>query len=118
MLREYIPVLFLFGLSLAFAAMMVMMSNRIGARRPTPVKEEPYESGILPLGDTRQRFAVKYYVVAILFLVFDVEVVFLFAWGVVFRKLGWFGFLAIMIFLTLLIVGLVYEWKKGALDWD
>ncbi len=117
MLREYIPVLFLFGLSLMFAVMMVVMSHMVGPRRPTPVKAEPYESGIPPLGDTRERFAVKYYVTAVLFLLFDVEVVFLFTWGVVFRELGLSGFLAILIFLALLVAGLLYEWKKGALDW-
>lgn len=117
MLRDYVPILFLFGLSLLFGVMMIMMSHRFSPRRPTPIKGEPYESGIPPLGDTRERFAVKYYVVAILFLLFDVEVVFLFAWGAVFRQIGLYGFVAILVFLGLLIVGLIYEWKKGALDW-
>jgi NADH-quinone oxidoreductase subunit A len=118
MLREYIPVLMIFAVSLGVAALMVLGSHIFSAYRPTPVKSEPYESGIPPLGDTRERFAVKYYVVAMLFLVFDVEVVILFTWGVVFRQLGLFGFLAILIFLLLLVVGLVYEWKKGALEWN
>lgn len=118
MLREYVPVLILFGVSLLTAGLMVVGSQFLSALRPTPVKGEPYESGIRPLGDTRQRFAVKYYVVAMLFLVFDVEVVILFTWGAVSRELGLFGFMGILVFLALLIIGLVYEWKKGALEWE
>lgn len=117
-MREYVPVLILLGLSVAFAVMMVMMSDRLGPRRPTPIKSQPYESGIPPLGDARRRSAVKYYLVAMLFLLFDVEMIFLFAWGAVFRRLSLFGYLAILIFLFLLVVGLLYEWKKGALEWD
>lgn len=118
MQREYIPVLMIFAVSLGVAALMVLGSHIFSSYRRTPVKSEPYESGIIPLGDTRERFAVKYYVVAMLFLVFDVEVVILFTWGVVFRQLGLFGFLAILVFLLLLVVGLAYEWKKGALEWN
>lgn len=118
MLREYVPVLILFAVSLGTGILMVVGSQLVSTLRPTPVKGEPYESGIRPLGDTREGFAVKYYVVAILFLVFDVEVVILFAWGAVARDLGLLGFTAILIFLALLIIGLVYEWKKGALEWE
>ncbi len=118
MLREYVPVLILFGVSVVTALMMVVGSQVASTIRPTEVKGEPYESGIPPLGDTRERFAVKYYVVAVLFLLFDVEVVFLFAWGAVSRQLGTAGYLGILVFLGLLVIGLVYEWKKGALDWD
>ncbi|NNG16032.1 MAG: NAD(P)H-quinone oxidoreductase subunit 3 [Gemmatimonadales bacterium] len=118
MLREYVPVLMIFAVSLGVAVLMVVGSHIFSNYRPTPVKAQPYESGIPPIGDTRDRFAVKYYVVAMLFLLFDVEVVVLFTWSVVFRQLGLYGFLAILIFLMLLVVGLVYEWKKGALDWD
>lgn len=118
MLREYVPVLFLFALSIATGVMMVMMSLRIGPRRPTPVKAEPYESGMPPWGDARARFAVKYYVVALLFLLFDVEMVFMFTWAVVFRRLGLTSFIAILVFLLLLVVGLIYEWKKGGLEWE
>jgi NADH-quinone oxidoreductase subunit A len=118
MLREYVPVLILFGLSLVTCVVMVVGSQIFSNYRPTAVKGEPYESGIPALGDTRERFAIKYYVVAMLFLLFDVEVVILFTWGVVFRELGMFGYLAISVFLFLLIVGLLYEWKKGALDWE
>jgi NADH-quinone oxidoreductase subunit A len=118
MLREYVPVLMIFGASLAVAAIMLIGSQIFSTYRPTPVKGEPYESGIPALGDTRERFAVKYYLVAMLFLLFDVEVVILFTWGVVFRRLGLFGYLTILVFLILLVIGLLYEWKKGALEWD
>lgn len=118
MLREYIPVLILFGVSLLNAVLIVGVSHWLSTYRPTPVKAEPYESGIPPLGDTRERFSVKFYVVAMLFLLFDVEVVFLLAWGVVFREVGLFGYGAMLIFLFLLVVGLIYEWRQGALEWD
>ena len=116
--REYIPVLLLFAVSFINAVALVGLSHLVSTFRPTPFKRIPYESGIDPLGDTRERFAVKYYVVAMLFLLFDVEVVFLFTWGAVFNDLGVFGYLTIMIFLLLLVVGLVYEWRKGALEWE
>lgn len=118
MLQEYVPILMIFGLSLFTGALMVVGSHLLSTYRPTPAKAQPYESGMPPLGDTRERFAVKYYVVAMLFLLFDVEVVFLFTWGAVFRSLGMFGFVAILVFLALLVVGLLYEWRKGALEWD
>lgn len=118
MLREYVPVLMIFAVSLGAAALLVIGSHLFSHYRPTPVKRQPYESGIPAIGDTRERFAVKYYVVAMLFLLFDVEVVFLFTWGAVARRLGLFGYLAILVFLVLLIIGLLYEWKKGALEWE
>jgi NADH-quinone oxidoreductase subunit A len=118
MMREYVPVLMIFAMSLGAAAVMVIGSAIFSTYRRTSVKSEPYESGIPPIGDTRDRFAVKYFVVAMLFLLFDVEVVFLFTWGAVFRRLGLFGYVSIMIFLVLLIAGLLYEWRKGALEWD
>ncbi len=118
MLREYVPVLMIFGVSLGAAVFLVVGSHLVSTYRPTAVKGQPYESGMPPLGDARERFAVKYYVVAMLFLLFDVEVVFLFTWGAVFRRLGLFGYVAILVFLALLIVGLLYEWRKGALEWE
>lgn len=118
MLREYIPVLILFAVSLINAVALVVLSHLVSTYRPTPVKKVAYESGIEPLGDTRERIAIKFYVVAVLFLVFDLEVVYLFTWAAVFRRTGLGGFIAIMAFLAVLIVGLVYEWRKGALEWD
>src|SRR5690606_32151630 len=86
--------------------------------RPTPAKQDPYESGMIPLGTTRDRFSVKFYMVAILFIIFDIEVVFLVPWSVLFRQLGLFGFVEMLVFMAALLVGYVYVWKKGALQWD
>ncbi|HWK89958.1 MAG TPA: NADH-quinone oxidoreductase subunit A [Longimicrobium sp.] len=118
MLRPYIPVLLLLGISVVNAVFMVVLSSVLSPGKATKVKSAPYESGMVPLGGTRERFSVKFYVVAILFIVFDVETVFLLPWAVSFRALGVGGFVAAMIFIFILTVGLVYEWKKGALEWD
>jgi NADH-quinone oxidoreductase subunit A len=118
MLRPYIPVLILLGVSVAQAVGMVLLSTVLSPGRQTAVKAAPYESGMVPLGGTRERFSMKFYVVAILFIVFDVETVFLLPWAVEARALGWEGFAAAMIFIFILTVGLVYEWRKGALEWD
>lgn len=114
----YVPLLMLFGVSLLNAVALVVLSHLVSPTRPTPVKLEPYESGMMPLGDTRDRFSVKFYMVAILFIIFDIETVFLVPWGVLFRDLGLFGFVEMLIFIGVLLVGYVYVWKKGALEWD
>jgi NADH-quinone oxidoreductase subunit A len=118
MLRSYLPILILMGLSLAQAVVIVAASQLVSPTRPTAVKKAPYESGILPLGTAHERFSVKFYLVAILFIVFDLETVFLIPWAVAMRELGWSGFFAAAIFLTVLTVGLIYEWKRGGLRWD
>jgi NADH-quinone oxidoreductase subunit A len=118
MLQPYIPVLILLVLSVAQAIGMVVLSQVLSPGRATKSKSSPYESGMTPLGSTRERFSVKFYVVAILFIVFDVETVFLVPWAVVMREVGATGFAAAAIFIFILTVGLVYEWKKGALEWD
>lgn len=114
----YIPVLILMGLSLLNAVGIVVMSQLASPLRPTPVKSEPYESGMVPLGDTRERFSVKFYLVALLFIIFDIETIFLIPWGVMFRDLGVFGFAEMLVFIGVLLVGLIYVWKKGALEWE
>ncbi len=114
----YVPVLLLMGLSLINALALVVLSHVASPLRPTPVKVEPYESGMTPLGDTRERFSVKFYLVALLFIIFDIETIFLIPWGVLFRRLGVFGFVEMLVFIAVLLVGLVYVWKKGALEWD
>ncbi len=114
----YVPILILFGVSLANAVGIMALSHVAGPLRPTPVKAEPYESGMPPLGDTRERFSVKFYMVAILFIIFDIETVFLIPWGVLFRELGLFGFVEMLVFIGVLLVGFVYVWKKGALQWE
>jgi NADH-quinone oxidoreductase subunit A len=118
MLESYIPVLILLGISVLNAVGMALASHFLSPLRPTPIKSMPYESGMTPLGDTRERFSVKFYMVAILFIVFDLEVIFLVPWGVAMRALGWEGFVVALIFIVILTVGLIYEWKKGALEWD
>jgi NADH-quinone oxidoreductase subunit A len=114
----YLPLLLLFGVSVLNAVGMVAASHILNPRRPTPEKEMPYESGMIPLGDTRARFSVKFYMVAISFIVFDLETIFLIPWAVQMRQLGWSAFLAMSLFVAVLAVGLLYEWKKGGLEWD
>ncbi|CAN5659945.1 NADH-quinone oxidoreductase subunit A [soil metagenome] len=118
MSSAYLPVLMLFGVSVLNAVGMVVASQVLNPRRPTPEKDMPYESGMIPLGDTRARFSVKFYMVAISFIIFDLEAIFLIPWAVEMRALGWEGFIAVSIFMMVLVVGFVYEWKKGGLDWE
>ncbi len=118
----YAPLLILLGVSVANAIGMVLASHFagviFGVNRPTPQKGMPYESGMIPLGSTRERFSVKFYLVAISFIVFDLEAVFLIPWAVRMRELGWGPFVAVALFVVVLSAGLVYEWKKGGLEWD
>lgn len=114
---SYKPLVFVLLLAVAIPTAFILLSARLGPRRPGVVKLSPYESGILPRGTPEQRFPVKFYLVAVLFLLFDVEAVFLFPWAIRFRELGWFGFVEMTIFLAVLLLGLVYAWRKGALEW-
>ena len=114
----YVPILILLTVSVLNAVGMVALSHVVSPLRPTPAKRMPYESGMIPLGDTRERFSVKFYMVAILFIVFDIETIFLIPWAVVYRGLGLFGLIEMLVFIAILAVGLVYVWKKGALQWD
>ena len=118
MLNTYVPVLFLIGLAVCFAVFAVGASYLLGPRRTSSVKAAPYECGMITLGPTHQAIPIKYYIIAMLFLVFDLEVVFLYPWAVVFRKLGVFGFVEMMIFVVILLIGFIYVWKKGALEWE
>ena len=118
MLQSYVPILILLAISVVNAIGMIVASHFLGPLRPTAVKNSPYESGMIPLGSTRERFSIKFYLIAILFIVFDLETVFLIPWGVAFRGLGIFGFVEMLIFIGVLLVGLAYVWKKGALQWD
>jgi len=115
---SYVPLLILFGLSVVNAVGMAAASAILNPRRPTPQKDMPYESGMIPLGDTRERFSVKFYTVAISFIVFDLETIFLIPWAVKMRDLGWGGFIPVFLFVVVLSLGLLYEWKKGGLEWD
>ncbi len=118
MIQEYIPILLLTGFVITNGIGMLVVSHLVSPRRPTKLKGAPYESGMPPLGGARQRFSVKFYLIAMLFIVFDIEVVFLIPWGVAFRKLGLTGLLAMAIFIVVLEVGHAYAWKRGALEWD
>jgi NADH-quinone oxidoreductase subunit A len=134
MARAYLPVLLLLGFVVFNAIVMIGLSTLVVRRRPTPEKDTPYESGMPPLGDARERFSVKFYLVAVLFIIFDIETVFMIPWGAQFRELSCaaplvgglcptgqtslFGLMEMLVFIAILLVGFVYVWKKGALQWD
>ena len=118
MLINYLPILVLLVISTVLAAVVILISTFLGPRRPTPRKLQPYESGMTPLGSAQRRMPIKFYLVAVLFILFDVEIIFLYPWAVTFRQLGLFGFIEMVIFVAILLVGYVYAWKKGALEWD
>lgn len=117
-MREYLAVVLLAGFVIANGVMMIALSHMILKPRPTPVKESPYESGIPAIGTVRERFSVKFYLIAMLFIVFDIETVFLIPWGVAFRELGLFGLVEMAVFILILLVGYAYAWMRGALEWD
>jgi NADH-quinone oxidoreductase subunit A len=116
-LGQYLPILLLLVLAGAFAILSVLASRLLGPRRPTPAKLAPYECGIVPERVPRDRFPVKFYVVAMLFIVFDIETIFLFPWAVTFRQLGLFGLVEMAIFIGLVFVAYVYVWQRGGLEW-
>jgi NADH-quinone oxidoreductase subunit A len=119
MLSDYLPVLLLAGLATAFAAGSLLVSSLVGPKAPNPTKLAAYESGNVPQAKVAgSRFSVKFYMVAMLFLIFDVEAVFLYPWSVVFRSLGWFGLAQMGIFLGVLGVAFIYEIGRGGLEWD
>lgn len=117
-LLAYLPIALMFILGLVFAVAAMWMSWRIAPNNPTPEKLSPYECGIVPLQEPVQRFPVKFYLVAMLFVIFDVEIIFLFVWAVRMDEFGWAGIAAVGIFMLLLIETLGYVWKRGALDWN
>lgn len=117
-LIDYLPVLVFMGLALFMAVAAMALSLVLGRRNPYKDKNAPYECGFEPFSDARARFDIRFYLVAILFIIFDIEVAFLFPWAVVLKEIGWAGFGSMMLFLGVLTVGFVYEWKKGALEWE
>jgi NADH-quinone oxidoreductase subunit A len=117
-LVDYLPIALMFLLVVGFAGISLLLNRLIAPRAPTREKLEPYECGIVPLQEPVQRFPVKFYLVAMLFVIFDIEIVFLFAWAVCFYDLGWYGVAAVGIFTALLAETLVYVWRRGALDWN
>jgi NADH-quinone oxidoreductase subunit A len=114
---RYLPLLVHFVVAGGFATIVVTLSWLIGYRRPSLAKDSPYECGMTPVGDARQRFSVKFYMVAMLFILFDVEAVFLYPWAVILKKLKMFGFWEMLVYIGIVLVGYFYVWKKGALDW-
>ena len=132
--RTYLPILILLGFVVVNAVGMIALSHLTMRQRPTPVKDTPYESGIPPLGDARERFSVKFYMVAMLFIIFDIETVFMIPWGAYYRQLScavplvngacpagqisFFGLGEMLVFIAILAVGFIYVWKRGALQWD
>ncbi|MGC9518465.1 MAG: NADH-quinone oxidoreductase subunit A [Desulfuromonadaceae bacterium] len=118
MLESYLPILVLIALALLFALGSVAFSFIFGPRKPDEVKLAPYECGMPLIGTAREQFSVKFYIVAMLFIVFDIEVVFLYPWALMFKQLGVFGFVEMGVFILILLVGYVYVWKKGALEWE
>ena len=118
MLENYLPILLFLAVGIAFGVVPLIAGFLLAPRRPNEEKNSPYECGFEAFEDARMKFDVRYYLVAILFIIFDLEIAFLFPWAVVLDELGMFGFLAMVVFLGILVVGFVYEWKKGALEWD
>src|SRR5438477_7089840 len=114
---NYLPLLIHFILAGALACALVFLSWLIGYRKPTRAKMSPYECGMTPIGDARERFSVKFYLVAMLFILFDVETVFLYPWAVILRDLKMFGFWEMLVYIGIVLVGFFYIWKKGVLDW-
>jgi NADH-quinone oxidoreductase subunit A len=118
LLYLYIPIAVLFGIALFFAVLLPVLSLSLGPRRPTARKLTPYESGIVPIGSAQRRLPVKFYLIAVLFILFDIEIVFLIPWAITFRHLGLFGLAEVLVFVAILVVGYVWIWKKGALEWE
>ena len=116
-MQGWLSILIMIVLGAGFALVSVGLSYVFGPSRPTPEKSAPYECGMPPVGDARERQSVKYYLVAMIFLLFDIEVAFLYPWAMALRDLGWGGFLQLLLFMALLLAGYVYVWRKGALDW-
>ena len=118
MLAEYLPTLLFLIVALGIGIALIIVGNVLGPKRPSSEKLSPYECGFNAFEDARMQFDVRYYLIAILFIVFDLEIAFVFPWALVFRELGVFGLVEMGVFLALLVIGFVYVWKKGALEWE
>ena len=117
-IERYLPILIFISLAAIVGLAMLTLSSLVGWRRPSRTKAVPYESGMTPVGDTRHPMNVKFYLVAMLFILFDVEAVFLYPWAVVFKDLGMFGFLEMIVYIAIIMAGFFYIWKRGAIDWN
>ena len=118
MLLEYLPIAVLLVSALILAGLVIAIGHLFGPRRPTERKSMPYESGMRPIGPGTRRIPVRFYLIAVLFILFDIEIIFFFPWAVVYKKLAVFGLVEMFIFIAILLVGYVYAWKKGALEWE
>ena len=116
-MQGWVSILIMIVLGAGFALISVLLSSLLGPRKPTPEKAAPYECGMPPVGDARERQSVKFYLVAMIFLLFDIEVAFLYPWAMALRDLRWNGFLQVILFVALLLAGYIYVWRKGVLDW-
>lgn len=117
-LDSYGPLLLMFILAAFMAGALIAVSSVVGTRKPSREKEQPYECGIRPTGDARQPFSVHFYMVALIFILFDIEAIFLYPWALVYHDLKVFGFVEMLLYIMILLVGYIYLWKKGALDWN
>lgn len=117
-MESYIPIFMMLGFGAIFGIVMVKLNEWLGPKRPNDEKLSTYESGMEPVRTARERFSVKFYMVAVLFILFDIEVVFLYPWAVTFKELGVFGFVTMVVFILILLIGYFYIWRKGALEWD
>jgi len=118
LLREYLPLVIFLGVALGFSLILLIVPILIAFRNPDPEKLSAYECGFNAFDDARMKFDIRFYLVSILFIIFDLEVAFLFPWAISLKEVGVFGFWSMMIFLAVLTIGFVYEWRKGALEWD
>ena len=118
MLENYFPVLLFIAVGLLIGVAPLVLGRLLAPNQPDAAKLSPYECGFEAFEDARMKFDVRYYLVAILFILFDLEIAFLFPWAIVLKEIGMFGFVSMMIFLSILVVGFIYEWKKGALEWE
>ncbi len=116
--NDYFPILVMVVVVVAFAAIALVLSSLTGPRHPHPAKLSPYESGMPPIGSARRRIPIKFYLTAVLFILFDIEIIFLYPWAVLFRQLGLFGLIEMGLFVIVLLIGYVYVWRKGGFEWD
>ena len=118
LIRDYLPIAIMLGVSVVLAILVVALGHLLGPRRPPDVKYMPYESGMVPVGPAIRRIPVRFYLVAVLFILFDIEVIFFLPWAVSLKRLGMFGLIEMFVFVAFLLVGYAYVWKRGALDWE
>src|SRR5262247_2892166 len=113
----WLGIAIMIAIRVCFGAVSIVLGRALGPRNPTPEKMAPYECGMPPVGDARERQSVKFYLIAMIFLLFDIEIAFLYPWAMALRDLGWNGFVQVVLFMALLLAGYIYVWRKGVLDW-